>query len=89
MTWSFRVYVADLVEFNDEQTDALYEAGCSDGSLASGDLKAWIDFDRDARTLQEAIASAVTQVRSVGLEIERVELNDLAAATVCHWAEAV
>lgn len=89
MIWSFRVYVADLIEFDDEQTDALYEAGCSDGSLASGNLKAWIDFDREARTLQEAIACAVTQVRSVGLEVERVELSDLEAATVSHWAAEV
>ena len=89
MIWSFRVFIADLIEFDDGQTDALYEAGCADGSLTSGELKAWIDFDREARSLQQAIASAVTQVRSVGLEVERVELLDVAETTVSHWAEAV
>ena len=90
MVWSFTLYLKDLTEFSDEQTDALYEAGCYDGSLASGEGQAWIGFDREARSLQDAIRSAVSDVRRVGLDVELVEIEaeELADAEISQWQTA-
>ena len=87
MVWSFTLYIKDLAEFSDEQTDALFEAGCSDGSLASGEGQAWIGFDREASSLQDAIRSAVSDVRRTGLDVEHVEIEaeELADSEIAHW----
>ena len=75
MIWRFTVFIKGLTEFTDDQVDALYEAGCSDGSLASGDGQAWIGFDREADSLQAAVRSAIADIGRVGLEIDHVEID--------------
>jgi hypothetical protein len=75
MIWRFTLFINGLSEFTDEQADALYEAGCSDGSLASGDGRAWIGFDREADSLLAAVQSAIADIGQVGLEIDHVEID--------------
>lgn len=58
--------------------DELFEAGCDDASFGSVDGIWHADFDREATSLEEAIASAITDVNSVeGVEVKRVEPDDL------------
>ena len=85
MIWRFALFIKDLTEFTDEQVDALYEAGCSDGTLASGDGQAWIGFDREADSLLAAVQSAVADIGQVGLEIDRVEIDH---EEVAQWPAA-
>jgi|GEM_PF-3219763 len=87
MIWRFTAYIKGLTGFTEAQVNALFDAGCSDGSPASGQGHAWIGFDRDAETLQGAISSAVSEIRSVGLEVERVEIeeSDLSSAELAQW----
>lgn len=62
-------------DVTDEQADKLYEAGCDDGSILSrGDLTL-VQFDRHAATLDEALASAIRDVESTGLQVARVEID--------------
>ena len=75
MTWQFTITIKDLDEFNDVQADALYEAGCSDGTVCSHDGTAYIHFDRDADSLLKAIQSAIADITAVGLEIDHVEID--------------
>ena len=75
MIWSFTVYIKGLAEFCDDQANELYEAGCSDGTLASGDGQAWIGFDRESDSLFSAIRSAIAEIQQVGLEIDRVVID--------------
>lgn len=51
----------------------------ADGTPACRAGVAWIHFDRDAPSLEEAIHSAVTQVRSAGFAVSKVELDVNAA----------
>jgi len=53
--------------------DALFEAGLDDALLAIENGRMVIDVDREAVDLTEAILSAIHQVRSVGLQVLRVE----------------
>lgn len=74
-TYEFDVVLKDTNEVSDDQADALFAAGCDDGTPASGDGMAWVHFDREASSLEEAIRSAVAQVRAAGFKASKVELD--------------
>jgi predicted DNA-binding transcriptional regulator AlpA len=50
---------------DDATFDALYEAGCGDGSFGWVDDVAHVEFDREAPTFLEAVTSAIRDVESV------------------------
>ena len=53
--------------------DRLFESGCDDALVGSTDGVQFIDFDRDAATLDEAVLSAVANVEQVdGVRVLRV-----------------
>jgi hypothetical protein len=64
-------------EPTDDEFDALVEAGCDDASFGVEDGLSIAEFDRQAPTLADAIASAVRAVESVGLRALRVADQDL------------
>jgi hypothetical protein len=74
-TYEFDVVLKDLGEITEDRADALFAVGCDDGTPASCNGVAWIPFDRDAGSLEEAIRSAVAQVRAVGLSVSKVVLD--------------
>ncbi len=74
-TYEFDVVLKDVSEIPDDQADALFAAGGDDGTPASCNGVAWIHFDREAASLEEAIRSAVTQVQAVGFQVAKVELD--------------
>lgn len=74
-TYEFDVVLKDTNEVSDGQADALFAAGCDDGTPASGDGMAWVHFDREASSLEEAIRSAVAQVQAAGFKASKVELD--------------
>jgi hypothetical protein len=78
-TYEFDVVLKGVSEVTDEQADGLFAAGCDDGTPASCDGVAWIHFDREAASLEEALISAVAQIQAAGFTVSKVEL-DLAAA---------
>jgi hypothetical protein len=74
-TYQFDVVFADVAELSDDQVDALFAAGCNDATSTSCDGAAWVHFDREAASLEEAIYSAVAQVQAAGLLVSKVELD--------------
>ena len=78
----FTVVLAGISEISDEAADALYEAGCDDGSPGSCDGVVSVDFHRDATTLEEAIQSAIVDIGKAGFGIKRVEIYPDALAQV-------
>ena len=74
-TYAFDVVLKGVSEVTDEQADRLFTAGCDDGTPAGCDGVAWIHFDREAASLEEAILSAVTQVQAAGFTVAKVELE--------------
>ena len=81
-TYEFDIVLKNIPESTDEHADALFDAGCEDGTLASRDGVTWVHFDREAASLEEAIRSAVNQIQSAGLAIAKVELDVAAALSV-------
>lgn len=81
-TYEFDVVLSETDAITDDLADALFAAGCDDGTPVSRNGSAWIHFDRDAISLEAAIQSAVAQVQSVGLKVAKVELDEKAAVSL-------
>ncbi len=79
-TYEFDVVLKDHAEITDDQADALFAAGCDDGTPASSGGVAWIHFDREAVSLEDAIRTAISQVQTAGLHVSKVELDAAALA---------
>ena len=64
-----------VAEMSDDLANALYEAGCDDGTAGSSCGEATVSFCRESDTLQNAIASAVADIRRAGCEVGRVQIE--------------
>jgi hypothetical protein len=68
-------------EINDDEIEALYEAGCDDAGIETGPVGTLADFSREAPSLAEAIASAVHDVEKVpGLRATGVQCDNMVTA---------
>lgn len=74
MKYEFSLILSDA-EVTDEDSDKLYEAGCDDASILTRDGITRLQFDRDAATLDEALASSIQSVERAGLTVSRVEIE--------------
>ncbi|MBM3996188.1 MAG: hypothetical protein FJ303_18855 [Planctomycetes bacterium] len=77
-SYNFAVIVACEKMTEDQildATDALGEAGCTDASLRGHSEGFELLFNRSARSMQTAIASAISDVESAGFQVLRVELQ--------------
>jgi hypothetical protein len=73
--WEFTLILRDHAEMTDSLANALYEAGCDDATVGSSAGLVRVSFSREAAGLQDAIQSAVRDVRQAGCEIARVEIE--------------
>jgi hypothetical protein len=73
--YEFTLILRGSHELTEEIADQLFAAGCDDGSPATCDRVFSIDFHRKANTLEEAINSAIANVKSAGFDVERVEIE--------------
>lgn len=73
--YRFVVVLRGLDEIDDDLANALYEAGCDDGSPFSSDGVAAVGFDREADSLESAIRSAVADVQKAGCTVQKVEIE--------------
>jgi hypothetical protein len=78
--YEFRLILSGPLELTEEIADELFEAGCNDGTPGTCEGVFSIDFHREADSLEEAIRSAITDVKSVGYEVKRVEMEVEAVA---------
>ena len=75
-TYEFSL-VLTASEVSDQDCDTLYEAGCDDGTVVTRNGVTHVAFDRKAESLEDAIRSAVSDVRAAGFEVARVEMDAL------------
>jgi len=73
--WEFTLILRDVAERTDSLANGLYDTGCDDATVGSSCRVARVSFSREAATLQDAIQSAVRDVRRAGCEISRVEID--------------
>lgn len=73
--YEFSLILKGSLELTEEIADALFEAGCDDGTPGTCEGVFSIDFHRQADSLETAINSAIQNVKSAGYEVERVEIE--------------
>jgi len=72
----FTIILTGISEVSDDAANALFEAGCDDGSFCSRDGVAFIMFHRESTSLRNAIDSAIADVKKAGYGVIRVETDD-------------
>jgi hypothetical protein len=78
-SFSFTLVLDNIAVTDDSTADMLFEAGCDDALLLSRNGITYVDFDREANSLEEVILPAISQVEKHqnGLKVRRVEPSDL------------
>jgi hypothetical protein len=81
-TYRFTVILAGLDEISDDLAEALFEAGCDDGSPWSSRGVAAVGFDREAESFEQAVRSAIADVQKAGCHVAwvKIEPEDLVAS---------
>ena len=63
---------------DDTLIDAVFEAGCADAAISRTDGVQYVDFDREAASLDQAILTAVTDLERIdGVALVRIAAIDL------------
>lgn len=71
----FALILSGVNELTPEVEDALFEAGCDDATLSIQYGLVYMEFSRTARSLKDAILSAIRDVRKakIGADVVRVD----------------
>jgi len=87
-THQFLLVLSGVDENTDKLADTLYRAGCDDALINTRNGVVYLDFDREAKTRYEAIASAIDNVEHADINVkvdhiegEFVTLSDIAKRT--------
>jgi hypothetical protein len=80
MTHEFTLILSGFSELTNDVEDRLFEAGCDDALLGILDGTPFLDFSREAPSLEKAVLSAIRDVVQAGFEVVRVEPDDLVSA---------
>lgn len=75
-TYEFQLILGNVTSMSDEIADALFEAGCDDGTPFSSEGTAAIGFSREAESMEQAIRSAIAAVNKAGFVVARAEPSD-------------
>ncbi|NIO42549.1 MAG: hypothetical protein GTO41_21835 [Burkholderiales bacterium] len=73
--YEFSLILTGAPELTEDIADKLFKAGCDDGTPGTCNGVFSIDFHREANSLEEAINSAIKNVREAGYDVERVQID--------------
>ncbi len=71
----FKLILSSMEAVADDQGDALFEAGCDDGTIVSRDGEVFVRFTRESSSLGQAINSAAADVQRAGFQVDHVEVH--------------
>ena len=80
-THEFSLILSGTPEMTDGVADALYGTGCDDALVSVQCGVPYVDFDRDAESFEEAVLTAIRDVERAGVQVLRVEPDDLVSAS--------
>lgn len=72
-TFNFKI-VLDQLEIDEAGADALY-GRCKDGTLITASGVTYMDFEREANTLEHAVRSAIADINAAGFHVTRIEIE--------------
>ncbi|MEX0819373.1 MAG: hypothetical protein WD070_07260 [Pirellulaceae bacterium] len=74
-SYRFTIYLRGVDYMTEDMAEALYASGCDDCLPGSSDGQCHAAFDREAASLEVAVASAVDNIRAAGLHVDRVQID--------------
>ncbi len=80
--YQFTLILSGVAEITPELADALYTATGGDIELNRCNGVAYLEFDRDADSLEDAVLSAITQVENAEVGVRVVRVESSAANTI-------
>ncbi len=78
-TYRFTIIAAGLDPDADAFEDHFFETGCDDATISVVKGSIVLDFERDANSLLQALASAIRDIRKAGATVVRIEPHHLAS----------
>lgn len=77
--YSFTLVLTNVTQHTPGLEDSLYESGCDDALINFRNKTVYLDFDREADSLEDAVMSAIQAVESssVGAKVASVTPEDL------------
>lgn len=69
-TYQFTLVLKNIDETTSNIEDSLYETGCDDALINFRNGTVYLEFDRESSSLEEAVISAIKEVRSASIEAE-------------------
>ena len=79
---SFTLIIAGVAEITPELADALYSATNGDIEMNSRDGVVFLEFERTAPTLREAVTGAIREVEGANLGVRVVRVESEAANVI-------
>jgi hypothetical protein len=74
-SYDFKLVLAGITDLSDDQGDALFQAGCDDGTIVARDGSVFVRFTRESTSLEQAINSAAADIGRAGLQVDHVEVH--------------
>lgn len=71
----FKIVLAGAGELTEDDANGLFDAGCDDCLPGDCEGVAVCRFHREAASLEEALRSAIADIRNAGFEPQRVEID--------------
>jgi hypothetical protein len=81
-SYQFTLILSGIAEITPEMADSLFAATGGDIELNMRNDVAYIEFDRAADTLHDALSSAIAQVEGAGVGVRVVRVEADAANTI-------
>jgi hypothetical protein len=75
-TFDFQLVLGGVNVMSEDVANALYEAGCDDGTPFSSNGVASVGFSREANSLEEAVRSAIADINKAGFVVTRAVSAD-------------
>jgi hypothetical protein len=69
-TFQFMLVLKQIDEKTPSFEDSLYEAGCDDALIHSRGNAVYLEFDREASSLEDAVISAIKNIQSASIDAE-------------------
>jgi len=85
----FVLVLTGISSLTPEALNALYEAGCDDGTLSVRSGRAYITFSRIAESMKDAIVSAIRDVRSAGIGADVLRVDHCNLVTQADIARKI
>lgn len=77
MTFEFSIIASGLDPEADDFESRFFDAGCDDATVAFQKGHIIVDFAREAESMDDAITSAMANVRAAGAQVDRIEPDPL------------